>query len=350
VSRRGWTVAAVAAAVAGGAAWAVATGNEARPAPRGRPATATVERRDLVERETFDGTLGYSDARTLTGALTGTITSLRPEGAVVRRGRVLYRVDGTAVRLLLGRIPAWRAFAEGMSDGEDVRQLERNLVALGHDPDGDVDVDDEFDWATEDAIRRWEEDLGLEEDGQIPLGEVAFLPGPARVGQHHIEVGSSVGPGGQVMDVSSTEQVVTVDLEADRQDLVRRGDRVEVELPDGRRARGVVTEVGRVAERDVEDEEAEPTIEVTISPRGERGRALDQAPVDVDIEVARAEGVLAVPVAALLALAEGGYAVEVVEDGGARHLVGVETGAYADGWVEISVDGIGEGTRVVVPE
>ena len=59
-------------------------------------------------------------------------------------------------------------------------------------------------------------------------------------------------------------------------------------------------------------------------------------------------GVLAVPVGALLALAEGGYAVEVDRDG-RRELVGVDTGLFADGQVEVAGQGLKAGDRVVVP-
>ena len=49
------------------------------------------------------------------------------------------------------------------------------------------------------------------------------------------------------------------------------------------------------------------------------------------------------PVAALLALAEGGYGVQVV-DGRHDPLRGGETGLFADGRVEITGDGLAEGT------
>jgi hypothetical protein len=51
-------------------------------------------------------------------------------------------------------------------------------------------------------------------------------------------------------------------------------------------------------------------------------------------------------VSALLARASGGYALEVV-DGSTTRLVSVETGSYADGYVEVSGSGISEGTKVV---
>ena len=77
-----------------------------------------------------------------------------------------------------------------------------------------------------------------------------------------------------------------------------------------------------------------PTVELVVSlddPKA-TGR-LDQAPVTASITTEVRKGVLAVPVNALLALAEGGYAVEVERDG-RRELVGVDTGLFADGQVE----------------
>ncbi|MGI9121181.1 MAG: hypothetical protein ACR2G7_13870 [Acidimicrobiales bacterium] len=54
------------------------------------------------------------------------------------------------------------------------------------------------------------------------------------------------------------------------------------------------------------------------------------------------------PRQALVALAEGGYGLEVA-DGAARRYVRVETGLFAEGMVEVSGDGLAEGMRVVVP-
>ncbi len=88
------------------------------------------------------------------------------------------------------------------------------------------------------------------------------------------------------------------------------------------------------------------------SPSGSRIRAprggLDQAPVTVNIVSARAHGVLAVPVSALVALAGGGYAVQVVT-GGAAHLAGVHTGLFSSSLVQVSGAGLRAGLRVEVP-
>ena len=79
---------------------------------------------------------------------------------------------------------------------------------------------------------------------------------------------------------------------------------------------------------------------------------LDQAPVSVNIVSAQARGVLAVPVSALVALAGGGYAVEVVHGSSAlatRQLVPVQTGLFSDTLVQVSGSSLAAGLEVEVP-
>jgi hypothetical protein len=328
-------VAAVATAVI------LAAGGDEAPPVRAADAaaTATVERRDLVDRESVDGTLGYAGAAPLLAGASGTVTGPPEPGSVIRRGDALYRLDDEpAAWLLYGALPAWRDFSFAMSDGEDVRQLERNLRTLGHDPDGDMTVDDDWDWATTAAVLRFQDERGLTEDGALERGEVVFRPGPARVGEVRATVGQSVGPGAQIADLSTTRREVTVDLEATRQSLAREGARVTVDLADGRTARGRIVEVGKVAEQ---PPEGEATIEVRIALHA-RGRGFDQAPVEVGFEADRRRDVLVVPVTALLARGGGGFAVETPEG----RLVEVEPGAYAEDYVEVSGD-LQEGMKVV---
>jgi Putative peptidoglycan binding domain len=342
-----------AAALAGGVA--VLGGDDDPGAPATARAavgdTASVERRDLVDRDDVDGTLGYADAGTLVAGAAGTLTALRDPGAVVKRGQSLYDVDNApAAFLLYGRLPAWRDFTPYMDDGADIRQLERNLRALGHDPDRDMDVDDEWDWATTAALERFQDEHGLDEDGSLERGQVVFRRGATRIGEAKAVVGQSLAPGAQLAALSSTVRRVTVDIEATRQRLAREGDEVTVELPTGESADGRILEVGKVAEQAAgsEQEETEPTIEVTIKLRGKaaRGTGLDQAPVDVGFAVERRDDVLAVPIKALLARQGGGFAVEVVDRGGARRMVDVDPGLYADDFVEVEGD-VAEGDTVV---
>jgi hypothetical protein len=76
----------------------------------------------------------------------------------------------------------------------------------------------------------------------------------------------------------------------------------------------------------------------------------DGVPVTIDVDVVSVHDATAVPAAALLALAEGGFAVQVPDDSSADgyRLVGVEIGAFADGWVQVTGD-VAPGDKVVVP-
>jgi peptidoglycan hydrolase-like protein with peptidoglycan-binding domain len=65
-----------------------------------------------------------------------------------------------------------------MTSGPDVRELQRNLAALGFGPGSSDGV---FGWSTLAAVERWQQALGMAVTGTIPLGAVAFLPGPLRV-------------------------------------------------------------------------------------------------------------------------------------------------------------------------
>ena len=77
----------------------------------------------------------------------------------------------------------------------------------------------------------------------------------------------------------------------------------------------------------------------------------DQAPVQVGITTASVPDALVVPVTALLAQSDGGYAVEVVGDGATNHLVAVSLGLFddADGLVAVTGSGLAAGQEVVVP-
>jgi peptidoglycan hydrolase-like protein with peptidoglycan-binding domain len=348
----------IVSAAVGGATWAAASSDSdsstASQSAATSGTTATVERRDLVQHETVDGTLGYGDAQSLYAQAMGTVTALREPGSAIERGQALYWLDGKPVTLMYGETPMWRRLDAGAEDGKDIRELERNLAALGYDPNGDIDIDGSWDWATTAAVKRWQEDRGLVETGAVELGQVVFLPGPRRTGQLKTTVGAAQQPGSEVMETTSTRRVVTVDLDADKQSLVNEGDKVEVELPDGSSVGGRVATVGKVAESETDPqtgEQSDPTIPVEVRlAHGAETDGLDETPVDVSLEKERAENVLAVPVTALLALAEGGFAVEVVGQGGSTHLVPVKPGMYADAIVEISGDEIKQGTKVVVPE
>ena len=89
-----------------------------------------------------------------------------------------------------------------------------------------------------------------------------------------------------------------------------------VTLPDNSTTPGVVSNVGKVATVPAADQgnggSSTPTIEVDVRLLHQAAAgSLDQAPVSVSITTGSVSNVLVVPVNALLALAGGGYAVEV---------------------------------------
>jgi peptidoglycan hydrolase-like protein with peptidoglycan-binding domain len=303
--------------------------------------TAVVERRDLIESDEFDGELGYGPEAKAIGQGGGVITQLPDLGSTIGRGDPLWEVDGApGPRLLFGHRPMWRELRRGVDDGADVRQLEENLVALGYAPDGMV-VDEEFDSDTTTAVRAWQEAQGVDETGSVSPADVVFAPGERRVSAH---LGSVGGPAdGEVLGLTGVNQIVALDVAADDVDRFAVGDPSSIELPDGTRVDGVVWSIAQVATAGAEG--GDTTIEVVIA-LTEQTEQLDAAPVDVIVTTTIASGVLTVPFRALLALSEGGYAVEKVTGSGTQ-LVGVELGASGDGVVEITGE-VAEGDEVVV--
>ena len=329
---------------------------------------ATVARRAITAQTQVSGTLGYAGSYSVINKASGTYTGLPGTGSVIRQGDVLYRVNGAPVVLLYGTLPAYRALAEGATaadvTGPDVRQLNAALVALGDASRDELDpASDEFSWRTKAAVEKLQARLGVSQTGQLALGDVVFLPSAVRVTAVPAALGGQAGPGMTALVATSRRRVVTVALDAAQQSQVARGDKVAITLPDGQVTPGVVSAVGKVATVPSSGSgSATITITITLAHPAEAG-TLDQAPVLVAITTASAPGALVVPVTALLALAGGGYAVEVAAPGGstgstagstaasAHRLVPVALGLFddADGLVQISGTGLSAGQHVVVP-
>ena len=324
------------------------SGSESAPEKPDLGTTAVI-RTDLVERRSFEASLEFADRRILAAVLPGTVTGLPAGGEVLGVGDTFIELDGAPVVILRGGRPMWRPMFDGVA-GADVLQLEQNLAELGFLTDGDepVEPDDEFDDVTADAVEAWRAEVGLDDDTQVELGRVLFVEEPIRIGEVLASEGDLVGAGVPMIEVTAPDQDVVLQLPVDDRDLVAVGDTVVVVLPGDVETTGSVREVSRIVSQVPGPVEPSDVVEVTID-LDEPGLAgdIDRAPVDVELESGRAEGVLAVPVNALLALADGGYAVQVM-DGEDRVLVGVEIGTFLDTLVEVEGD-LSEGDIVVVP-
>ncbi|NEC85104.1 peptidoglycan-binding protein [Streptomyces sp. SID12501] len=361
-------------------------------APPRAGSVVPVTRATLTERTDVDGQLGFGTEIPLPVKATGTVTWLPQQGATVERGDTLLRVDDRPVLLLYGSMPMYRdlgltatptvsdagASASGESDtgtgaapsaspspttgtgagtgttapapitGMDVLQFETNLAALGYTG---FTVDEKFTDATARAVKRWQKSLGLTETGTVGVGDVIYSAGKVRIGQPGARLGSAVGE--NTLTYTGTARKVVVNASASDAGWAVRGTAVGITLPDGKSVRGEVVSVGRQADApeggssEGESGAGAATLPVTITIADQKsvGR-LESGPVTVEYVGREVKDVLSVPVAALVALAEGGHGLET-EDG---RFVAVKTGLFADGNVQVSGSGVREGMKVRIPE
>ncbi|SED93194.1 peptidoglycan-binding protein [Streptomyces sp. TLI_105] len=361
--RLGLALLAVVAVAGGGVAFtALATPEKTpvgHPGAKGLPpATTPVTRGDLTDSSQQDGTLGHLGERKINaGGTGGTLTWLAPSGSVIERDERLYEVDGEAVRLMYGGEPMYRTLKTG-DKGTDVRQLEENLAALGYTG---FAVDEEYTAKTAAAVKRWQKSHDLKQTGTVGPDRIAFAGSAVRVkeagsgsgtgssGGDRIAAGDRVTPGSPVLTVTGSERVVTFQVPASEAGSAKTGTRVRVTLPDGTRLPGKVRAVGRTATPGDDPQDRTPKIDITVSfDRPDEVKGIDQSPVTVELAGETRQDVLSVPVNALLALPDGGFGVQVVENGAARD-IRVELGMFAQGRVEISGAGLREGMKVGVP-
>jgi hypothetical protein len=398
-----WLVAGLLVAALGAGAAVAVIRHRAAGAPQPEaPAQVTkvrLERRDLSTTSSLPGSIGYGATRPFAGHKNATVTWLPRPGATVKRGGQLFRADDRPVTLFYGSMPLYRKISGANLVGRDVRIIADNLSKLGYSVGHQPPVGTRIvqttpnpaatDPATQQkgrslsqkgpnspaaggtatgggpgatsvtvrvkegegvltaglisAIKRWQDDVGLPVTGSLAVGDVEVLSGAVRVEAVSVQPGSPADA--ELMAVTSTRKVVTVAAEPNAAGAMRRGTKVTVVLPDDRTVKARVVAVGRTlaAAKDGAGT-GPPTLTVTVSADDPKTLAgLDAADVKVTFPGRTARDVLAAPIEALVALTEGGYAVQ-----GPAGLVAVQTGMFADGWVEIEGSGLAEGTDVVV--
>ncbi|WP_229348518.1 peptidoglycan-binding protein [Streptomyces sp. UNOB3_S3] len=354
-----------------------------------------VTRATVTERTKVDGQLGYGAEVPLLVKATGTVTWLPEQGTLVERGGVLLRVNDRPVVLLYGSLPMYRdlrpasrdsgrhqeadqgagkerqdgaagaaagsspapggaeggasstgAGALGEVKGSDVLQFQTNLAALGFTG---FAVDGMFTAGTAQAVRRWQKSLGLPQTGTVGVGDVFYSAGKVRIGHAGVRLGAPVGE--NALTYTGTARNVVVNASAADASWAVRGAPVRVQLPDGASVRGEVESVGKQVTAPEKGEggsgQVPTTVPVSVTIRDQKslGR-LESGPVTVEYVGREAKGVLTVPVAALVALAEGGHGLETADG----TFVAVKTGLFADGRVEVSGPSVREGLKVRVPE
>ncbi|MCM2393341.1 peptidoglycan-binding protein [Streptomyces albipurpureus] len=245
--------------------------------------------------------------------------------------------------------------------GMDVKQFETNLSALGY---SGFTVDESYSELTAQAVKRWQKDLGIPQTGRVSAGDIVYGPGPIRIAATSVRVGGSAA--GDPVSYTSTSRMVSVNAPAADTEWAQRGSSVTVELPDGRSVKAKVASVGNDASAPTEGSgsgegsdggtgaagsgPATVSVVITFSDQKALGR-LESGPVTVRYVVKERKGVLTVPVAALVALAEGGHALELAADGtGSDRFIPVRTGLFAGGKVEVTSPALSEGAKVRIPQ
>ncbi|WP_234392709.1 peptidoglycan-binding protein [Streptomyces sp. XY152] len=203
------------------------------------------------------------------------------------------------------------------------------------------------------AIKRWQKAVGVEPTGVLESSDVVVTRSAVRVSEVSAQTGDAAAS--DLLSVTATTKSVHVPVETLDLGTIKAGQKVTVVLPDGTETAGEVATIGTTIKADQEGENGTGVTKsnVTVSvDDAEAVEGIDAAPVQVRFEGESKKGVLAVPVGALLALREGGYAVRLAEgrsvegrSAGGR-LVPVDTGMFARGLVEISGEGIAEGMKV----
>ncbi|MFI0502359.1 peptidoglycan-binding protein [Streptomyces albogriseolus] len=389
-----------------GLLWAGRGGTDSEPASGPKVRQIAVVRTDMSGGKEMQGMLGYDSPRTIRGAGGGRVTWLPNRGATVERGRQLYRVDERPAVIFYGSTPLYRRLDTPGTVGRDIRVVADNLRALGYDigaqpapgtvvqqqasagapapvttgsgqeettpPAGSSSApDDGAGQATDaspegapspgpsqstvgegdgvlttslmSAIKRWQKTVGMDRTGILDLSDVVVTKSAVRVSDVLAQTGDEAS--GDLMTVTATTKSVTVPVESLDMGSITSGQRVTVVLPDRTTVPGRVAAISTVVqgEQGQSDGTGQTKTNVTVSlddPRSAEN--IDSAPVQARFQGESKKGVLAVPVGALLALREGGYAVRL--SGG--RLVPVDTGMFAQGLVEISGQGVNEGMKV----
>ncbi|MEU6610581.1 peptidoglycan-binding protein [Streptomyces shenzhenensis] len=375
------------------------TGSQQRP----KATIVAVSPTDLSDTREMEGTLGFGAARIVRGTDGGKVTWLPAVGASVTRGKQLYRVNDRPAVVFYGSTPLYRTLDSIGSVGRDVRVVADNLKALGYDigsqpatgttvrpqaPASGASTDEEPQPEGNDphaspgpsgagknadepagrpsasprpvtvkegdgvltasliaAIKRWQPTAGMEPTGVLDVSDVVVTTGAARVGKVNAQLGADASA--DLLTITATTKTVTIPVDALDVGSIKKGQKVSVTLPDQSATPGEVSAISTIIQgaADAEGGSGDPSqqLNVTVSLRdADAVQDVDAARVQVKFATETRKGVLTVPVGALLALSEGGYALRTPEG----KLLPVETGLFAKGLVEVSGQGIAVGVKV----
>ncbi len=303
--------------------------------------TEVVTRRDLTETRTSTASVSYGDPWQAAIEATGVVTRRHDRGTIVEPGQALIWLDTKPVYLAEGEVPVYRTLeltsrrASKQQTGDDVTQLQRFLLDQGHNDSDRLIADGVFGTSTQRAVKAWQKANGLKETGAVDRSQLVFHPSSVR-----LDSAPQIGSQFDGLSITEGKQTLLAEFDNKSGSFLPIGGSIDLEFGDGSTATGTIVEsdskVGDDGRRKIE-----VAIEVSTPVPG----GVDRVKVSASRVVA--DAALVVPARALLALAGGGYAVEVQTTTGPE-LRRVEIGAVVDDNVEIT-GAVVEGDEVVVP-
>jgi peptidoglycan hydrolase-like protein with peptidoglycan-binding domain len=303
-------------------------------------ASATVQNLESTF-ETEDANIVFVGEITITDPQQGTIGWIVGTETTVEPGDVLYERDDQAVTLMTGSVPAWRTMQ--VDDvGQDVAQLEANLLALGYGTEAEFTVDGTYTSATAAIVQRWQTDVGAEDTGSVAFGDVVFGPEQARVGVVSAAVGDTTGAGAPLFTLSSTERQLNFTVDAELIGTIATGTSISARLPDRSTVEGNIVAVAPAGSGISTVTAALNTNNDAPLPQG------DSIPVTVSWADVVADEAVTIPAGAILRLDGGHYAVQVVSDDGDTTLTPIEVGAKVGSAVQV-VSGLEPDDEVIAP-
>jgi peptidoglycan hydrolase-like protein with peptidoglycan-binding domain len=271
-----------------------------------------------------------------------TITSIVSVNTMLQSGDILYSVDGKPIVALDGTLPVWRAISIGTTDGDDIRQLEASLVALGFDPNQKVAINSHFDASTSAMVKTWQASLGVTVTGSIPFGSVVFLPALSRVTTVLQPVGAKVSDADSILTVAAATQHVVINVPAADRAQVAPGLTVQIGQ-NGSPVEGQVIQLRSAIQNGV------AVVQAIIKPNQSLERVAAGATVKVSVVLVKARNVLLAPAAALVSRLDGSYAVQVGLTQTTAHWVTVQLLGVSGSTAAISAESLDVTATVLVP-
>lgn len=304
--------------------------------------TESVTRGDLVTETKAVGTIGYGTAVALPIDAKGLVTTVSAAGSTVEPGAVLATVNGRPIYLALGTTPLYRELRRvpaserdeagarlGELKGDDVKQLQTFLLSGGFDDDDRLTADGVFGKSTERAVKAWQKEVGHPATGKVNRSQLVFVPDAVRISE-----APAVGEEFSGIKATPNKPIVSAEVDAKKAGFFDIGAAVNL-------ATSAVTSTGTVTKTTPKiDDEGKRTLAIEIEPDDDFGSAMS---VEINAQQTLAADVPVVPVRALVALADGGWALQVSGQG----LVPVKIVLVQDGQAQI--DGVDEGTKIEVP-